>query len=147
MKLIDRDGNVLTKEQIADFLKSKRFEYDEFPQWSQREVLKPDLSNCIAVNEMNPQLRQVYFNLVAGTTHDSYNGLSWAQMLLSLSGTLDLKKVYELLDDDKIKEPVRLIKLNDQYFVSGDGNHRVCIGKFGWRSSFPALVTDWVAKF
>lgn len=149
MKLFDRDGNLLTRESITGFLKSKRYDFDEFPQWSLSEVLKPDLNDCRPLNEMTPVLRQVEFNLVVGTTHDSYNRSSWAQMLLGLpyKRVFDLKMAYASFDDPNEKNPVHVIKLNGKYVISGDGNHRVCLGKFGWRSSFPALVTDWVEKF
>ena len=66
---------------------------------------------------------------IKGTTHPSYYGLNWLQMLMSL------ERHKEDTDEESVRrailsgwefEPIRLSKFGELYFIDGGGNHRVC---------------------
>ena len=66
---------------------------------------------------------------IKGTTHPSYYGLNWLQMLMSLERhkeDMDEASVRRAICDGGALEPIRLSKFGELYFIDGGGNHRVC---------------------
>ena len=66
---------------------------------------------------------------IKGTTHPSYYGMNWLQMLMSLERhkeDTDEESVRRAICDGGALEPIRLSKIGDLYFIDGGGNHRVC---------------------
>ena len=84
---------------------------------------------------------------IVGTTHPSYFGLNWLQMLMSLErhkDDIDVTSVKEAILNTKCFEPIRLSKFGNFFFIDGGGNHRVCQAKFLGLETVPCEVTEYV---
>ncbi len=127
----------------------ERTNLDQFPSWGYSVVRKPeDLPNYkfySSVDTYNSKVQEVPLHKVVGTTHPSYYGLTWNEMLIYLKRNFvpNLDAAYKDFDNPG-PEQVSYDKYNDEYFISGGGNHRSCIAKFGHRSTVKALVTEYV---
>lgn len=84
---------------------------------------------------------------IKGSTHPSYYGLNWLQMLTSLErrkNDFDVEKVKEAILNTQCFEPIQLSKFGSIYFIDGGGNHRVCQAKFLGLETVPCEVTEFV---
>lgn len=84
---------------------------------------------------------------IKGSTHPSYYGLNWLQMLTSLErhkNDFDVETVKEAILNTKGFEPIQLCKFGSIYFIDGGGNHRVCQAKFLELETVPCEVTEYV---
>ena len=71
----------------------------------------------------------VRVDVIVGSTHPSYYGLNWLQMLMCLERhkeDVDVDSVKEAILNTKCFEPIQLSKFGNLYFINGGGNHRVC---------------------
>lgn len=83
---------------------------------------------------------------IKGTTHPSYYGLNWLQMLMSLERhkkDTDEESVRSAINNTQCFEPIRLSKFGNIYFINGGGNHRVCQAKFLGMETVLAKVTEY----
>lgn len=86
---------------------------------------------------------------IKGTTHPSYCGLNWLQMLMSLDrhkDDYDEESVRRAIGDTGFFERIHLRRYGDLYFIDGGGNHRVCQAKFLGMETVPCEVTEYVLK-
>lgn len=141
---------LITKFDRNHYRKLKeRTGLERFPSWGYSAVRKPeDLPNYEfyrPVDLLHPKVEEVPLHKVVGTTHASYYGLCWNEMLIYLKRDFvrDLDAAYKGFDNSDT-EPVSYAKYNDEYFISGGGNHRTCIAKFGYKPTVMALVTEYV---
>lgn len=76
-------------------------------------------------NEINP-------TVILGTTHVSYNNMTWIEMLGSLQRywTQEPEKTIYNIHDETIIEKKSVAKYGDIYLISAGGNHRICLAKF-----------------
>ena len=84
---------------------------------------------------------------IKGTTHPSYYGLNWLQMLMSLDrhkDDYDEESVRRAIGDTEFFERIHLRRYEDLYFIDGGGNHRVCQAKFLGVETVPCEVTEYV---
>lgn len=84
---------------------------------------------------------------IKGTTHPSYYGLNWLQMLMSLErhkNDYDVEKVKEAIFNTQCFEPIQLSKFGSSYFIDGGGNHRFCQARFLGLDTVPCEVTEYV---
>lgn len=84
---------------------------------------------------------------IVGTTHPSYYGLNWLQMLMSLErhkDDYDVTRVEEAILNTKCFEPIHLSKFGNHYFIDGGCNHRVCQAIFLGLETVPCEVTEYV---
>lgn len=74
-------------------------------------------------------------NKIVGTSHYSYQGCSWAEMLkylkrLSINFKYnDITEIKAIILDETISEKKTVLKFGDDYYID-QGNHRLCIAKF-----------------
>ena len=83
---------------------------------------------------------------IKGTTHPSYYGLNWLQMLMSLERhkeDVDEVSVRRAICDGGALEPIRLSKFGELYFIDGGGNHRVCQAKMLGVEQATGEVREW----
>lgn len=83
---------------------------------------------------------------IKGTTHPSYYGLNWLQMLMSLERhkeDVDEESVRRAICDGGALEPIRLSKFGELYFIDGGGNHRVCQARMLGVEKVRGEVREW----
>lgn len=83
---------------------------------------------------------------IKGTTHPSYYGLNWLQMLMSLERhkeDVDEESVRRAICDGGALEPIRLSKFGELYFIDGGGNHRVCQARMLGVEKVKVEVREW----
>ena len=83
---------------------------------------------------------------IKGTTHPSYYGLNWLQMLMSLERhkeDVDEVSVRRAICDGGALEPIRLSKFGELYFIDGGGNHRVCQARMLGVEKVKGEVREW----
>ena len=83
---------------------------------------------------------------IKGTTHPSYYGMNWLQMLKSLERhkeDTDEESVRRAICDSGALEPIRLSKFGELYFIDGGGNHRVCQARMLGMEKVICEVTEY----
>ena len=83
--------------------------------------------------------------LIVGSYHNSYNGLTWLQMLgyLHHNKSVTKEKALSTIDDYEINGKKHVAKINGQFYIC-DGNHRLCFAKFLNFTKITVDVTEYV---
>lgn len=84
---------------------------------------------------------------IMGTTHDSYHGKNWLEMLMTLKrhrSDHDEGRVIAAINDTQVADRISLSKYGDAYFIDGGGNHRVCQAKILNLETVPCEVTEFI---
>lgn len=92
-----------------------------------------------AFNNTQYEQRKVYLSDIIGTSYKDYGGSSIIQAYLRIkrasgyikAGMVTRNKYFRMLKDDVKKQscPVELSQIGEQYFVNGNGNHRIVLYK------------------
>lgn len=121
--------------------------YDLRPEYFETVYHPQDLIEHIAYyEEAKTYTAIVQVSDIKGTTHPSYYGLNWLQMLMSLErhkDDVDEESVREAINNTQCFEPIQLSKFGNIYFINGGGNHRVCQAKFLGVETVTAEVTEY----
>lgn len=88
---------------------------------------------------------------IFGTDHWSYTGRTWIEMLRDLKDkhNFDVLDVEDLRAKSKnwhIVDRIHLIKIEDDFYICGGGNHRVCLSRFFGISPIHAEVSIYEKK-
>ena len=121
--------------------------YDLRPEYFEAVYHPQDLIEHLAYyEEAKTYKTTVPVSDIKGTTHPSYYGLNWLQMLMNLERhkkDKDEESVSNAINNTQCFEPIQLSKFGNIYFINGGGNHRVCQAKFLGMETVPAEVTEW----
>lgn len=80
---------------------------------------------------------------IMGTHHEDYQGLTWIEMFgcLKHQSPTTLDGIEKWITE---KNSISLTKFENEYFIGGDGNHRVCHAKFlGLKTIRVKYVTEY----
>ena len=128
----------IAPEKVATLESAKRLrrlkDFDLKEEYFETVYHPADLVEDIGEwKEMRSYEAEVPVADIKGTTHPSYYGLNWLQMLMSLERhkeDVDKEGVRRAILSGWTLEPIRLSKFGDLYFIDGGGNHRVCQARF-----------------
>lgn len=90
--------------------------------------------------------KEVPKQLIVGTTHPSYQGMTWLEMLTSHPRVICKTEVevMRLIPFEKQEQKIHLLKYRGQYFIA-NGNNRVCQAQFVDKiDKIPCLVTEFI---
>jgi|GEM_PF-2342394 len=109
---------------------------EPFPHWYFSVVEEPikNVENYMFyIDKMSATAMNIPVEKIVGTTHPSYYGHTWLEMLMYLKRYRGLEKSKERtlqFAEGVIKECLPYyLKYGDKYFI-GSGNHRTCLAKF-----------------
>ena len=114
-------------------------------------VYRPEdlIKNIAYYVEGESYYTQVEVADIKGSLHCCYCGNNWLVMMMSLARhnkDFDVEKVKEAIYGGNVSSPIHLCKYENMYFISGDGNHRVCQAKFLGLEMVPCEVTEFVLR-
>lgn len=118
---------------MQDFLNT--IKSSKIPFGYEKIVQTPDIPKEYIVSEYWCEKDSVNIFDVVGTRHPDYIGLSWEEFLEKGKRMLMNISLVETNPDyyygDELKLPrMDFEKIDDKYYVGGDGNHRTAIAKF-----------------
>ena len=142
----------IAPEKVQTLAAAKRIaklkDFDLKEEYFEMVCHPADLVKDIAYYENGETyVANVQVDAIVGTTHPSYYGLNWLQMLMSLErhkDDIDVTSVQEAILNTKCFEPIQLSKFGNFFFIDGGGNHRVCQAKFLGLETVPCEVTEFV---
>lgn len=89
------------------------------------------------VNTIRNETTTVYVDKIVGTTHGNYSNCEdWYDIFIHLKRNDTLIKTIrndnfkEIISKNEFKDKICVRQIDDEFFVDGEGNHRVTIAKF-----------------